>query len=93
MTLYIAGLGNTSPPSQDGQINVPPLASTPQAVQVEWFTNQPPTFLPVTYAGAAYGLAAGIYQINFIAPPQTVQPLNLVVGNNAVATFNVFVSQ
>lgn len=93
MTLYIAGLGNTSPPSQDGQINVSPLASTPQAVQVEWFTNQPPTFLPVTYAGAAYGLAAGIYQINFVAPPQTVQPLNLVVGNTFAASFNVFVSQ
>jgi len=93
MTLYVAGLGNTSPPSQDGQINGFPLASTPMPVQVEWFANQPVTSFPVTYAGAAFGLAAGIYQINFVAPPQTVQGLELVLGNSIVASFNVFVSQ
>jgi uncharacterized protein (TIGR03437 family) len=95
MVMYIAGLGNTNPPSKDGQINGLPPAVTPTPIQVEWMvTGQEPTFLPVSFSGAAYGLAAGIYQINFVAPPQTVQPpLELLMGNNFVANFNVFVSQ
>jgi uncharacterized protein (TIGR03437 family) len=92
MTLYVSGIGQTVPPSQDGQINAAPLAALPAPVQIQLANtdlNHPNT-LDVTFAGAAPGLAAGIFQINFVAPQQSMMSLNLVMGQ-AIAQFNVSV--
>lgn len=61
-------------------------------IQIEWIADNPnnPTTLPVTSAGAALGLAAGIFQVNFVAPPQSLTNVNLVMGTSS-ARFNVFV--
>ena len=90
--LYLAGAGQTNPPSQDGQVNAAPLAAPSMPIQIEWFANDPDnaTILPITFAGAAPGLAAGIFQVNFIAPQQSLINVNLLMGN-AGARFNVWV--
>ena len=63
VTLYVTGAGQTNPASVDGEVygNPLPLPTGPVTVGT----------LPVTYAAAAYGLAAGILQVNFQAPAQT----------------------
>jgi uncharacterized protein (TIGR03437 family) len=94
MMLYLAGAGQTNPPSQDGQVNAAPLAALATPIQLRWvgtdFNN--PTILPVTFAGAAPGLAAGIFQVNFVAPEQSLMSVNLFMGNNSTH-FDVFVQQ
>ncbi|MGD0131311.1 MAG: SBBP repeat-containing protein [Bryobacteraceae bacterium] len=85
MILYVAGFGQTSPPSQDGQINAAPFASIPMGAEILSAENNP-TMLPVYYAGAAPGLAAGIFQINFGAPQQSTTDIDLVLGNGATST-------
>ena len=87
MALYLSGVGQSNPPSQDGQVNAAPLAAPGMPVQLG--TNSGNT-LPITFAGAAPGLVAGIFQINFIAPQQTVMNVNLNVAGNATL-FNLFV--
>jgi uncharacterized protein (TIGR03437 family) len=95
MTLYLAGAGPTNPPSPDGQINAAPFASPALPFQVAWLINNPDnsTILPVTFAGAAPGLAAGIFQVNFVAPRQSLRTVNLTVGGGFGAQFSVFVQQ
>ena len=91
MILYFAGAGQTNPPSQNGQVNAAPLAAPALPIQLEWLANDPnsPIVLPIAFAGAAPGLAAGIFQVNFIAPQQSLMNVNLVTGN-AGARFNVW---
>jgi len=93
VTLYLAGVGPTDPPSQDGQINAPPLPAPSLPIQIAWAINNPNgmTILPITFAGAAPGLAAGIFQINFVAPQQTVAPTNLFISGNFGALFNLYI--
>jgi uncharacterized protein (TIGR03437 family) len=88
MILYVAGVGNTSPASQDGQINAAPFAAPPMPVNLQWTGGTSPIF-PIAFAGAAPGLAAGIFQINFTAP-QSLMQIQLVMGM-AFANFNVYV--
>jgi uncharacterized protein (TIGR03437 family) len=92
MALYVSGVGQSSPASQDGRVNAAPLAGFAMPVQVEWIANNPnePTILPVTFGGAAPGLAAGIFQVNFVAPAQSLMNVNVVTGA-AGARFNAFV--
>jgi len=73
-------------------VNTAPLASVASPVQVEWIANDPnqPTIWPVTFAGAAPGLAAGIFQVNFVAPAQSLMNADIVTGD-ASGRFNVFV--
>jgi uncharacterized protein (TIGR03437 family) len=85
MILYFAGAGQTSPPSQDGQVNAAPFASFPTQVQINAPDNNP-AYLPVTYAGAAPGLAAGIFQVNFVAPQQSSAYMSLILGNGNTST-------
>jgi uncharacterized protein (TIGR03437 family) len=87
--LYLAGAGQTNPPSQDGRINVAPLAAPGTPIQIESFNNGM-NILPITFAGAAPGLAAGILQINFVAPQQSSMNVSLSTANSG-AQFNVFV--
>ncbi len=92
VTLYLTGLGQTNPPSLDGQVNRPPLAQLTAPLKVG-FGNDPP--LEVTYAGAAQGLVAGVVQVNFRAPAKTAVNLNVRSGLGAtfdtIAYFTVFV--
>jgi len=90
IVLYVAGVGNTNPPSQDGQINAAPFAAPPMP-----FRLASPDYTPistVSFAGAAPGLAAGIFQINFVPPEQTSGSVQLQVGQG-LGNFNVFVQQ
>jgi uncharacterized protein (TIGR03437 family) len=91
MTLYLAGAGQTNPPSQDGQVNAPPLAAPAGPIQLVGLndSNSTPPSLLVTFAGAAPGLAAGIFQVNFVA--QNVSSVQLTIGNpNAPIAFTEF---
>lgn len=92
MILYVSGGGQTNPPSPNGGVNAAPLAAPGAPVQVQWFANDlnNPTVLPVKFAAAAWGLAAGILQVNFVAPPQSLTNVNVIVGD-AAAKFNVYV--
>lgn len=92
MILYLAGAGQTNPPSRDGQVNAAPLAAPAAPIQIQPFTDDPanPTGLPVAFAGAAPGMAAGILQVNFVAPRQSLTYVTLSMGN-AYAFFNVWV--
>jgi uncharacterized protein (TIGR03437 family) len=93
MILYVAGFGQTSPPSQDGQINAAPFASIPMGAEILNAENNP-AMLPVYYAGAAPDLAAGVFQINFGAPQQSTMDIDLVLGNGATSTpFSVWIKQ
>jgi uncharacterized protein (TIGR03437 family) len=93
VSIYVAGIGQSVPSSQDGEINHAPLADLPGPAQIQLFgeiVNATP--LAVTFAGAAPGVSAGIFQINFVAPRQ-IQPgvmVSVSVGNSAV-TFNLAV--
>jgi uncharacterized protein (TIGR03437 family) len=80
--LYLSGVGQTNPPSQDGQVNTVPPTAMPMPVTIN--TGQ-----LVTFAGTAPGLAAGIFQVNFIAPQQTLNHYVQIL--NASARFYVFV--
>jgi uncharacterized protein (TIGR03437 family) len=92
MILSLAGAGQTNPPSQDGQVNAAPLAAPSMPIQLEWFPNNlnNSTILPITFAGPAPGLAAGIFQVNFVVPQQSLMNVNLLMGN-ASAQFNIWV--
>ncbi len=92
MTLYLSGVGQTNPPSQDGQVNAAPLAALSSPIQITWVSvDFKTTTIPaISFAGAAPGLAAGIFQVNFAAPQQSLMRVYLSMGNDAVP-FNVFV--
>ncbi len=87
VTMYVTGAGQTVPASTDGEIYAPPL---PQPVATITIAD----LLPVTFAGAAYGLADGILQVNFQAPAaqpgQLGNTLTLSTGT-ASADFVVYV--
>jgi uncharacterized protein (TIGR03437 family) len=79
VTLYVTGLGLTSPLSQDGSVNTPPLPVPLSGVSVYFNGNQPqPQFV-----GAADGLIAGITQVNVQIPVGTYSsnPTGISVNN------------
>jgi uncharacterized protein (TIGR03437 family) len=78
ITLYISGAGQTNPPSQDGQINGLPPAQPGTPVTV----GDGGTPYTVTFAAAAAGLAAGVVQVNFVAPQQSTNNVEVSVGNS-----------
>ena len=94
MILYVSGAGQTNPPSRDGQVNAAPLAAPGTPFQIKWFSNDFKTTVipPIAFAGAAPGLAAGILQINFVAPQQSLMEAYLYMGNIS-ARFNISVNQ
>ena len=87
MTLYLTGAGQTNPASLDGEVYTNPLPLPTGTVTV----NDQGTSLPVTYAAAAYGLAAGILQVNFQAPAQAPAGALGVTANGSFAYFTVTV--
>jgi len=90
MTMYVAGIGQTAPASLDGQVNAPPFAAPAAALQLQLFGPYASGPIPVVFAGAAPGLAAGIFQVNFIAPQAGVESLLLSVGGSFGMGFNVY---
>jgi uncharacterized protein (TIGR03437 family) len=82
--LYIGGAGQTNPPGQDGQLNSLPPAQPGAPVTVAFG----PTPYTVNFAGAAPGLAAGILQVNFVAPQQSSTNVSVRVGQS-FALFSV----
>jgi uncharacterized protein (TIGR03437 family) len=92
VTIYAAGLGQTTPPSVDGSINgtaMRTLLTGPVGVRI---TDQDAAIL---YAGPAPGQVAGVTQINFLVPPQLIpsQYSAYVSGfNGDFGTATVFVS-
>lgn len=92
VSLYLSGAGQTNPPSQNGPVNTFPLAAPAMPIPVEWTGNDSnkPTILPVTFAGAAPGLAAGILQVNFVAPQQSLMNVDPIMGTTSTQ-LNVFV--
>lgn len=92
ITLYIAGVGQTNPAMQDGQVVEPPYASPGVPIQVE-YPNGPGGVLAnaqITYAGAAPGLIAGILQVNFVAPLQAPSTTLFLQVENSSINFPVY---
>ena len=73
MCLYIGGVGNADPPSQDGEVNAAPYTPLALPIALMWFMPNAgaSALVPITFAGSAPGTAAGIFQINFPAPSET----------------------
>jgi uncharacterized protein (TIGR03437 family) len=70
MSLYVGGVGNANPPSQDGRVNAPPFAPVAVPLQLLWYMpDEASETLPFLFAGSAPATVAGIFQINFAAPP------------------------
>jgi uncharacterized protein (TIGR03437 family) len=83
VTLYLAGVGQTNPPSQDGQVNQAPFAQSGVPIQLQYsepgLNNGVTVNAQILYAGAAPGLIAGILQVNFVAPPPGSAPITVTV--------------
>jgi uncharacterized protein (TIGR03437 family) len=94
MILYVSGAGQTNPPSRTGQVNAAPLAAPGSPFQIKWFSSdfKETATPPIAFAGAAPGLAAGILQINFVAPQQSLMDAYLYTGNTS-ARLNISVHQ
>lgn len=79
LTIYVTGLGLTSPLSQDGSVSAPPLPVpvVPVTVTIDGHSVQP------QFAAAADGLVAGITQVNVQIPVTTysLNPVNAYVNN------------
>src|SRR5262249_22765993 len=98
MILYVAGIGQSKPPSPDGRVNVAPYAPPAASLNIEWFGSGIPDHivLPIAFAGAAPNLVAGIYQVNFTAPDHPLMNVNFTATADSLtsfARFNVFVSE
>jgi uncharacterized protein (TIGR03437 family) len=71
VTLYVTGLGQTTPASVDGQVNGPPLpvpVSPIKMVSMYDSMSENQTTLAILFQAAAYGSVAGIAQINLQLP-------------------------
>jgi uncharacterized protein (TIGR03437 family) len=73
--LYVSGTGEAG--LQDGNSNPPAADSSPVSVTVNNGDY------PVTYSGPAPGLAAGVVQVNFIAPQQSDPNAYVQAGQDA----------
>ena len=87
VTFYVTGLGLTSPLSQDGSVSAPPLPVpvAPASVYIDQ------TQVQTDFVAAAYGLVAGITQINVRVPVTTYQPPVYASINGAIA--EIFIGQ
>jgi uncharacterized protein (TIGR03437 family) len=88
VTLYATGLGQTSPAGVDGQVNSAPLPVPVSPVQgvilYDPAAEGNQWSLPITFQAAAYGLVAGITQINIAltAAYTGSNPAMLVLDHN-----------
>jgi uncharacterized protein (TIGR03437 family) len=84
VSLFATGLGQTTPPGQDGVVasNVLPVPNLPVSV---WIGGVPAT---VTYAGAAPTMVEGVFQINVTVPPLAPTGSNILVILQVGTTFS-----
>jgi len=81
ITLYVTGVGQTAPASQDGQVvNTTSSLVNPVTVTVN---GQP---AEVVYAGNAPGLVPGVAQVNVRLPSGVVSGLNTVTVSSGAIT-------
>jgi len=66
ITLYVSGLGQTSPPGVDGLVNANPLP-VPLVTVTVYFPTTPSAITP-QFVAAAAGMIAGITQVNVQVP-------------------------
>ncbi len=85
VTFYVTGLGLTFPLSQDGSVSAPPLPVPVASVSA--YINE--TQLQPQFVAAAYGLVAGITQVNVQVPVATypANPNSAFVGNASAAIY------
>jgi uncharacterized protein (TIGR03437 family) len=79
VTLYMTGLGVTTPLSQDGTVNAAPLPApvVPLSASINGTT------VPIQFGGAAYGLLAGIAQVNVYVPVAKYSQTPSYIGVNS----------
>jgi uncharacterized protein (TIGR03437 family) len=79
VTFYVTGLGLTSPLSQDGSVSVPPLP-VPVATVTAFIDGKQ---VRPQFVAAAYGLVAGITQVNVQVPVASYSsnPVTVSVNN------------
>ncbi len=85
ISLYLTGAGQTIPASTDGEVYAAPFPLAGSTITLAGL-------LPVTFAGAAPGLADGILQVNFQAPPaQPAEFANALTLSTGAASTNFIV--
>ncbi len=85
ISLYLTGAGQTVPASTDGEVYAAPFPLAGSTITLSGL-------LPVTFAGAAPGLADGILQVNFQAPPAQPAPFaNALTISTGTASTNFIV--
>jgi uncharacterized protein (TIGR03437 family) len=85
VVIYATGLGLTTPLSQDGDVNGAPLPVPVIAAYVT-ISGKP---IPIQFAAAAYGLVAGITQLNVLVPVGTyaMNPSYITVNSGAAPIY------
>lgn len=90
VSLYVTGEGLTSPAGVDGKVTAKPYPMPVMGVSVTMNGQN----APVTYAGEAPGLVAGVMQVNALIPPNLLSaPTTLPVAVPVVVTVGVVASQ
>ena len=90
ISLYLTGEGLTSPAGVDGKITTKPFPTPVMGVIVAMNGQN----APVTYAGEAPGLVAGVMQVNALIPNNLLStPTTLPVAVPVVVTVGVVSSQ
>ncbi len=92
VTFYVTGLGVTSPASQDGSVSLPPLPVPAVPVSVGFGLAANEVDVQPEFEAAAYGLVAGITQLNVQIPVGTY-PSNPAVASVAGAAVQIYVGQ
>jgi uncharacterized protein (TIGR03437 family) len=79
VTIYVTGFGDTTPSVPDGSIYQSPLP-------VPLYKVSTPLYAPITYAGPAPGLVAGIWQVNVTLTPGAFNgnPAPVYIGSTYV---------
>jgi uncharacterized protein (TIGR03437 family) len=90
VSLYVTGEGLTSPAGVDGRITTNPFPTPVMGVSVTMNGQN----VPVTYAGEAPGLVAGVMQVNALIPSNLLSEFTtLPVAVPVVVTVGVISSQ
>lgn len=92
VTFYVTGLGVTSPASQDGSVSIPPLPAPAVPVDVQFGLASNQANVQPQFEAAAYGLVAGITQLNVQIPLGTY-PSNPAIASVAGASVQIYVGQ
>jgi uncharacterized protein (TIGR03437 family) len=87
VTLYVTGGGQTLPASFDGEVYGPPLPQLSQTIAIQAEGGP----LTVTFAAAAYGLADGIFQVNYQAPTNALNSPDELTLSTGIGSTNFWI--